>query len=138
MLAFHLRITPQPKQRLVCHVLMGVCAAWAVAAMSVVGVRCGKHVEGSSAGGRCIDYVSVIIVDKVWDDYQVKLTTKHKATGWIGIAVGDSTLELMLLAVPIWIVWSLQTSFVYKSMIITSFALRLWYVARHFGTPALS
>ena len=58
LLAFHLRITPQPRQRFTCYGLMGICAAWTVAAMVVVGIRCGNYHGGSSTGGsRCIDYV---------------------------------------------------------------------------------
>ncbi|KAK5136331.1 hypothetical protein LTR08_003704 [Meristemomyces frigidus] len=61
------------------------------------------------------------------------------AAGWTGIALSNGILELAIFAMPIWIVWDLQTSFAYKAMIVMTFASRLFVIvasAVHASTSA--
>jgi hypothetical protein len=44
---------------------------------------------------------------------------------WIGIAVTDSILELAIFAIPIWILWDVNTIRSYKAMVLLAFASRL-------------
>lgn len=49
-----------------------------------------------------------------------------KTNRWIGIAVTDSALELAIFAIPVWILWGVNTQRSYKTMILVAFASRLF------------
>jgi hypothetical protein len=51
-----------------------------------------------------------------------------KSGRWIGIAITDSVLELAIFAVPVWILYPINTQRSYKSMILSAFASRLLVV----------
>jgi hypothetical protein len=49
-----------------------------------------------------------------------------KTNRWVGIAVTDSALELAIFAIPVWILWGVNTQRSYKTMILVAFASRLF------------
>ncbi|KAM0716554.1 hypothetical protein Q7P37_007999 [Cladosporium fusiforme] len=103
MLFFHLRITPLRSQRTVCYVMVGVCMAWMAIAVTLVGTRCGNIHPWMLHGRKCNDY----------------------SNRWVGIAVTDSILEILIFILPVWILYDVHTKRSYKIMILVAFASRL-------------
>ncbi|KAF2759191.1 hypothetical protein EJ05DRAFT_499612 [Pseudovirgaria hyperparasitica] len=120
---FIYRLTRARRHTMASLVVSMVIAMWGFACTIIVGVACS-------------DFDDI-------DAFHVCL--KQSEPQWIGIFASGSVTELMLLALPIYLVWNLHAPFSTKFIVVTAFwfrlpisalgGLRLWNLMSAFDSP---
>lgn len=88
---------------LACRVVLGVTAAWAVAAVISLAVQCDLPKPWDSTPGRCIDQQAL----------------------YIGLGVGNILIDLAIVVLPFILVWNVKLPTVKRVQISGLFALRI-------------
>lgn len=89
---------------IVCYGLVAVSALWGLASFLVIAIKCTDRPPWVLVGpGKCVN---------------TTLT-------WQVITAVNVAIELGLLAIPVWLVWSLQTNFSRKLTVVAVFGLRV-------------
>lgn len=96
-----------------------VVIVWTVVAFFVLAFRCGASRPWAQASGRCIDEVSPS------SSVLVRLLTSLKVLFWIGIAPVDILTELLVIALPTFMMLPVQVALSKKVVIVVAFIFRI-------------
>lgn len=115
------RITPVKKHLFGCYTLLTLCGLWGLASFIAEATHCLPRQPWVIAQPGCSDFVCHFEINKskVWQ------LTRLQLLGWQAITALDITIEVLLAAMPVWIVWDLQTHWTRKANVVFIFALRL-------------
>ncbi|CAK4030819.1 hypothetical protein AC578_4288 [Lecanosticta acicola] len=94
-----------------CYGILAASVLWGVSAFLAEAIRCTETAPWRLAGSQCTNQT-------------MDLLTSCKLTAWRAITAFNVLIEVALLAIPIWLVWPLQTTFMRKFTVVAVFWLR--------------